>query len=88
MKWLKKLFSTESEFIGDFIDSKEELLALVQSNPVVEAEFNQFTSKVGVIKSEGESVEIEIEKEAIKSATALSGYGISISPQAFIAVVT
>lgn len=82
MNWFTNLFSTHREFTGDFVETGEVLLDLVASNQVVMAEFEQFKSRVkGVIDQN------VIEKEAAKSATALSGYGIAVKPKAFIEAV-
>ena len=80
MKWLKRLFGKkESTFVGDFIDSGEDLLKLAASNPVVEAELKEFETRIAD-SSDGSTPD----QEAFKSAEALSGYGISVSKKAFL----
>ncbi len=82
MQWLKKLFSTDREFTGDFIETGDDLLRLIQSNQVVAAEFTQFE-----IKIKGLTDQSRIKEMAQKSADSLSGYGISVSAGAFMEVI-
>ena len=77
MKWLKQLFTTHREFVGDFIETGDELLSLIASNKVVSAEYDLFISKT-------READVDIDYEAQKSSDALSGYGILIKPKAFI----
>lgn len=79
MKWLKKLFNKQSTFVGEFVDSGEELLALAASNPVVAAELAEFEKRIADKSCAGRQ-----DQEAFKSAEALSGYGISVSQKAFL----
>ena len=77
MQWLKKLFSTHRDFIGDYLETGEDLLSLVASNEVVRAEYETFTCKI-------QKTPHQTESHATQSAEALSGYGIMVTPQAFI----
>ena len=78
MRWLKNLFSTHRDFTGDYIETGDEFLSLVASNEIVKAEYKSF---LAATEKDGS----EIEKEAIKSANALSGYGILVRSKALIA---
>ncbi|MCA9363496.1 hypothetical protein KC851_04220 [Candidatus Kaiserbacteria bacterium] len=82
MKWLKKLFSTHREFTGSFIETDEALLELIASNQVAAAEYGEFKKRISKLSDNN-----LIEKEAIRSADALSGYGISVSPMAFLEAI-
>jgi len=79
MSFLKKLFSKQRDFVGDFIETGEGLLKLSQSNTIARAELEQFQERVGGIQDQK-----EIEEESRKSADALSGYGISVKSEAFL----
>lgn len=82
MSFFKKLFSTHSEFAGDFIETGEELLSLIASNEVVAAEYKEFEGSVA-----GLADHEVIKEQAQKSADALSGYGISVRVEAFVETV-
>jgi hypothetical protein len=82
MNLLRKLFSTDTKFVGDFINSGDGLLELVRSNQVARAEFEQFEERTMGVEDTS-----QLENEATRSADALSGYGISVLPQAFIEAV-
>lgn len=79
MKFLKRLFSTNKPFVGDFIETGDELLSLIASNKIAAAEFEDFERRIKEMQNKE-----EIGKEAVHSADALSGYGISVSAKAFI----
>jgi hypothetical protein len=79
MNWFKKLFSKQSTFVGQPIDSAEELFALANKNPVVRAELEEFERRISDKSCAGNQDQI-----AFKSAEALSGYGISVSKKAFL----
>lgn len=82
MNFFKRLFSTQKPFVGNFIETDEELKNLISSNKIAQAEFEDFQKRV-----EGLQNEAKIKAEAIRSASALSGYGISVSPKAFIEAI-
>lgn len=82
MNWLKKLFTKKSTFVGDFVDTGEELFALANSNPIVAAELEEFEKRVADKSCAGRE-----DQEAFKSAEALSGYGISVSKKAFLETI-
>jgi len=79
MKFLRQLFSTQRAFVGEFIEHGDALLSLVASNEVVAREFSVYEKQIAAAKTDAEK-----EQVAIRSADALSGYGISVAPQAFL----
>lgn len=83
MNFFKKLFQKKSTFVGDFVRTGDELLDLAASNKIVAAELAEFEQRLkdGDITCAGNQ-----EKEAFKSAEALSGYGISVDAKAFLEV--
>lgn len=82
MSFLKRLFSAQKSFVGDFTETGEGLRDLISSNKIAEDEFEDFKNKI-----EGLQNEEEIKTEVVRSAGALSGYGISVSPKAFIEAI-
>jgi len=84
MNFLKKLFQKKSTFVGDFVRIGDELLSLAASNKIVAAELAEFEKRLkdGNITCVGNQ-----EKEAFKSAEALSGYGIAVDAKAFMEIL-
>ncbi len=82
MNFLKRLFSTHSEFVGDFIETGDELFDLAASNTVVAAELELFEARARDVTDA-----TVLENAATRSANALSGYGISVRPKAFLETV-
>ena len=53
MQWLKRLFGGQRDFVGEFIQTSDELLGLAASNEIVAAELNQFENKVSAVSPLG-----------------------------------
>ncbi len=85
MGFLKKLFQKKSTFVGDFVRTGDALLDLAASNPIVSAELERFEKR---LKDRDITCKGNQEKEAFKSAEALSGYGISVDAKAFLETLT
>ncbi|MCA9354728.1 MAG: hypothetical protein KC877_04375 [Candidatus Kaiserbacteria bacterium] len=81
-KLLQKLFGTHREFVGNFIETGEALIALAASNQIVAAELEDFSQKARTLKSDN------LLEAAELSANALSGYGISVRSKAFLETLT
>ena len=79
--FFRNLFNTHREFVGDFIETGDELRDLAASNRVVAAELEESR-----IQTTGMADQKDLIDLAEKSAAALSGYGISVKAQAFIDV--
>lgn len=93
MSIFERFFKAASEVGGETVVSAEELYRLAESNPVVDEELVSFQSRVGELKEQAAvgggltpADRALIEKYARESAGALSGYGIGVSTEAFLAV--
>jgi len=66
------------------VTTAEALEALAASNAVVAGEIDEFRHKRATLRAAED--ETTVEEQAARSAQLLSGYGIAVAPEAFVAL--